>query len=141
MVEQTARRTDDYLNTEVQGPDLSVNRLSAIHRQCFHFFVETDLGDLFRHLQRQLARRCHNQRLDLTQVLHPFHDGNPKGSSLSCSCLGLSDNVFAFHDRRDRLGLNRRGLFKTHGLNGRHDLMAQGKTAKKPLFLLFCHHC
>ena len=48
---------------------------------------------------------------------------NTESCGLSGSCLGLADNVTAFHNYRDGLSLDRRRFLKTHVSHSADDLL------------------
>jgi glutamate-1-semialdehyde aminotransferase len=65
MIEHATRRTDDDVNTIAQRLDLLSDRRATVDSLDEDAAVLADLRQLACNLQRELARRCEDQRLRL----------------------------------------------------------------------------
>ena len=111
VVHHPARRTDHDVHAAAQGDELHAVPLPAVHREHVQPLevggVATErLGDL----QRELAGRREHQHLRrrLRQV-DAREDRQRERRGLAGAGLGETDDVLPCEQRRDRLGLDRRG--------------------------------
>ena len=141
VVDDATRRTDDHLCATAQPRELNAVGLAAVDRQ--HVDAAQVIGKRLegvRHLQCQLTRRGEHKCLRVTLL------GINLGQHRQRECCGLTrtrlcqaDDVAAFHQQRDGLCLNRRGLLETDALDGLHNLVWQAEGFKAVLRLyLFC---
>jgi hypothetical protein len=108
MIEDPARRPHDHVHAVLEAPELLVHRLTAVHGQHAQARQVLAVGvRRLRDLDRELARRCQHQRLELGPAdVETLEDGQREGGGLAGSRLRLADEVAPAQERRDGAALN-----------------------------------
>jgi hypothetical protein len=132
-----------HVHAALQRPQLAVDRLAAVHRQCGHAAVLAVGVERLGHLDCELARRGQHQRLRLVPVdLHPVHDRQREGGGLAGAGLRLGDHIRSREHAPDRLGLHGRRLLVAklgHSAQGRLAQPEIGKCGAGCLLLIRFH--
>ena len=116
VVHNTARCTNDNLRTFFQCQDLTVNRLTTVNgHNADVVFVFQQFPEFLADLNRQFSGRAENQCLQTAVIgIDTFQTGNAECGCFACTCLRLTDDVFACFYQRNCLGLDGSCFFKTH---------------------------
>ncbi len=120
VVHHATGRADHDLGAGLERAELALVGLAAEDRHLAHaLFVEGELGDLLRHLHRELACRAQDQRLDfLDRRVDALDGGDAEGGGFARAGGGLADDIAAFEQQRDNSGLNGRGFLEAHLIDG-----------------------
>src|SRR5712691_1009620 len=128
VVDDAARSADDDLIAAAHALDLALVPDATIHRQGAQAGVFTQPVHLRRDLLRQLASRHDYQSLhDLQIDVEPFQDRDAESAGLAAARLGLTDQVGATTQHRDRALLDGGRLLPARFGHGALDGRALGE--------------
>src|SRR6185437_16101405 len=96
VVDNSARGPDYYIHSSSKSLQLFINWFSTVNCCHLQIIVRGQLSRFFAHLQSQFPSGNQNKHLWFKNYFQFFKYRNKKSGSFSSSCLGLSDNVFAF---------------------------------------------
>ena len=134
VIHHATGRTHDEMRAGPQAAQLVLIRLAAVHRQHVDAAVPPYRVRRLSHLHGQFARGREHERLhDAFRGIDEFHDRNRECGCLAGARRGLRNDVGAAHQRRNRLLLNRRRLFKPERLDRLHDLRLQAQCVEQRL--------
>ena len=118
--------TNDNVNSTVELVHVLTNRGTTNTSVTLGPHVVSQGHDDLLDLLGQFTGWCQNQSLAAVQLgVNLLQDGNGKSGGLSCSGLGLSDDVMAFNAGDDRTLLNGRRFFETIGVDTTKEFLPQ----------------
>ena len=140
MVLHPPGRAHHHMHPAAQLAQLHIHGLAAVDRQDMEAGQVTGVGlHRFGHLERQLAGRRQHQDLRLGQAhIQPAEQRQGKGGGLAGAGLGHAQQVAPGKQRRDTLGLYRRGGLVTDLFDRLKDRRSKGQLGKADSF--FCRH-
>jgi len=107
VIHDPARRPDDDLNASLQAPKLPLIRLAAVDRQRLDLFVTAVAVQRLRYLDREFAGWGQDEGLHCPALgVDRLNNGQAKRRGFSGTRLGLSNDVAAGQQNRNRLDLN-----------------------------------
>ena len=114
VIEQAARGGDEDIDAAAEALDLRIDADAAEHHQRAQPAVAAIEADAFFDLRREFARRGQDQRAWQTALgrlcaLQTRNHRQHKGGGLAGAGLRAGDDVTAFENDRNRLGLNGSG--------------------------------
>ena len=133
VVEDPSRRSDHDLRARLERLDLARHRSPAVDGDDLRPPELPDLLHLARHLQRQLAGRTQDERLDaLHRSAHePVDDGQAEGGRLAGARPRLHDQAAPFGRRLEDRELHRRGVLVAHRVDGAAHVGAEGECVER----------
>ena len=118
LVEQTAGRGDDHVRAASERRILPAIADAAIHGDDAHGQAAAQLLRVVGDLERELARRRHDQRTRLARAGRrdqPLQQRQQERRRLAGARLGRAEDVVPLQGGRDGRALDGRGLLKAHG--------------------------
>ena len=114
MIERTARRRDDHVDTTLERADLRLHRRPAVDRhrdRAERLAVAVDrLGDLHREFARRHEHECGGAFARRCVEVEAVQQREREGGGLAGAGRGLGQHIAAGEQRRDRGHLDRRRL-------------------------------
>ena len=126
-VPHAAGRADDDMAAVLQVARLLAHGLAADDAGGADGRELADLVKLGRDLRGKLARRDKDQRLHGDFLVGHVDDGQAEGRGLAGAGASLADDILAFEDLGDELGLDRGGELEAHRVNALEHAGAQAE--------------
>ncbi len=132
VVHDAAGRADHDVDAALQATELALVRLATVDGKGLDPLVAAEVLQRAGHLDRELARRGENERLDAAVLrLDRLDDREAEGGRLARACLGLGDHVLALEQDRDGRDLDRRRLAETDLRDALEEHVAQAELAER----------
>jgi hypothetical protein len=137
MIQQAARRPDEYVDAHTEGVLLRTHADAAEDRGRSQRRVDRQCGQIFRDLCRQFARRCqHEGARRAAWAPHQLvQDGQQERRRLAAPGHRTGQQVAALERGRDRFRLNRCGSGEAEILETAEEVGMKLEVAKRQTVL------